>query len=378
MSQILHVVTARRGAAHRPPAADARGAPARRGRRPPLDEPGARFGRTCGLAAAFFASLLAAAHAAGETGRWPVSEEQSVVGRAQTYVARHEDTLLDVARRFGLGIEEIKLANPGVDLWIPGEGTIVRLPLRFVLPAAARSGLVINVPEMRIYYYPKGQQIVHTWPIGIGRVGWETPLGKTRIVRKRTTPIWYPPDSIREEYAERGEFLPRVVRPGPDNPLGSHALYLGLPAYLIHGTNRPYSIGMRVSHGCIRMYPEHVARLYGMAESGTPVTLVHQRVKAGWTGKELYLEVHPNVDVPDEEARPDMTEAVKALIAASPEGKLPPGIDWRRVKEMLAIANGVPATVASRGGASVRGSSAGTSPADDRLLPTMTTSSSTS
>ena len=304
-----------------------------------------------------------------------MNAKDSVVGRNEVYAARYEDTLLDVARRFGIGIEEIKLANPGVDLWIPGEGTSIRLPLQFVLPAAPRSGLVINVPEMRMYYYPKGEPIVYTWPVGIGRVGWETPLGRTRIVRRATRPTWYPPDSIRDEYAERGEFLPRAVAPGPDNPLGSHALYLGLPAYLIHGTNRPYSVGMRVSHGCLRMYPEHIVQLYEMARSGTPVTLVHQQVKAGWMGKELYLEVHPNVDVPDEETRPSMTEAVQALIAADGDGELPPFVDWKRVKGAVDAANGIPVVVASRRAASAP---AGAAPAGGRPLPLAATSTPTS
>ena len=274
--------------------------------------------------------------------------EGLVVGRTGVYVARYEDTLLDVARRFGMGIEEIRLANPGVDLWLPGEGTAIRLPSRFVLPEAPRRGLVINVPEMRIYYYPNDGSAVHTWPISIGRVGQETPLGKTSIVRKMAGPTWFPTDSIRKEYAERGEKLPRAIGPGPDNPLGSHALYLGFPTYLIHGTNRPYSIGMRVSHGCVRMYPEDIVELYEMAEPGMPVTLVHQEVKAGWAGDELYIEVHPNVDVPDEDARPGMIEAVKALAAAAPEGEVRLSIDWKRVRETVAAANGVPVAVGNR------------------------------
>ena len=282
------------------------------------------------------------------TGVWRLDAEGSLVGRTQAFAASYDDTLLDVARRFGMGISEMQLANPEVDMWLPGDGTTIRLPSRFILPAAPRSGLVINVPEMRIYYYPKGEPFVHTWPISIGRVGWETPLGKTSIVRKAVRPTWIPPDSIREEYRLRGEPLPRVVRPGPDNPLGSHALYLGLPAYLIHGTNQPYSIGMRVSHGCVRMYPEHVVELFEMANSGTPVTLVHQGVKAGWAGDELYIEVHPEIDVPDEEARPTMTDAVMSIIAATPEGGPPATVDWKRVEEALATANGIPVAVGSR------------------------------
>ena len=273
---------------------------------------------------------------------------ESVVGRTTVYVAGHEGTLLDIARRFRMGIAELRLANPGVDVWLPGEGTPIRIPTRFILPDAPRTGVVVNLPEMRIYHYPNDGSVVHTWPISIGRVGWETPLGKTTVVLKKALPTWYPPESVREDYALRGEILPRVVGPGPDNPLGSHALYLGLPAYLIHGTNKPYSIGLRVSYGCVRLYPEHIVELFDMVDAGTPVTLVHQGVKAGWAGNELYVEVHPTTGVADEEGRPGMTEAVRALIAATPAGGLPPTLDWDRVEEALARANGVPVAVARR------------------------------
>ena len=282
--------------------------------------------------------------AAAQAGVWQRGANDSVVGRNQVYIARYEDTLLDIARRFGMGLAEIRLANP----WLPGKGTAVRLPSRFVLPETPRSGLVINVAEMRIYYYPEDDSVVRTWPISIGRVGWETPLGETRIVRKKAYPTWYPPESIREEAASSGDPLPRVVGPGPDNPLGSHALYLGFPQYLIHGTNKPYSIGMRVSHGCVRMYPEHIVELYELVESGTPVTLVHQGVKAGWAGDKLYLEVHADAGVPDEVARPSMTDVVSSLIAATTAEGRPMDLDWGRVEEALATANGVPVAVASR------------------------------
>ena len=299
-------------------------------------------------AAAAVAVAAAAPATLASTGVWRLDPGDALVGRPQAFAASYEDTLLDIARRFGMGISEMQLANPEVDMWLPGDGTTIRLPSQFILPAAPRSGLVINVPEMRIYYYPKGKSLVHTWPISIGRVGWETPLGETSIVRKAAHPTWTPPESIRKEYAERGEPLPRVVRPGPDNPLGSHALYLGLPAYLIHGTNRPYSIGMRVSHGCVRMYPEHVAELFEMAKSGTPVTLVHQNIKAGWAGNELYIEVHPEIDVPAEKSRPTMTEAVTSIIAATPAGSPPAKVDWKRVEKALATADGIPVAVGSR------------------------------
>ncbi len=275
-------------------------------------------------------------------------EDQSVVGKTSIYSARYEDTLLDIARRAGMGLEEIKLANPGVDLWIPGEGTPVQLPLHFVLPNAPRRGLVINVPEMRIYHYSKDGKSVRTFPISIGRVGWETPLGKTTVVRKKANPNWYPPKSIREEHAAQGRVLPKVVRAGPDNPLGSHAIYLGLPAYLIHGTNRPFSIGMRVSHGCIRLYPEDISELYALAKPEMPVNLVHQRVKMGWRGDRLYMEVHPVAKIDEAEAKPDLSEAVEALHRLLPEGMAYLEVDWDLVKRTLILANGAPVSIGVR------------------------------
>ena len=308
--------------------------------------------RTAGRLAAPWVIALAismpAPVAGAHSGAWQVDAEEAVGGRDQVYIARYEDTLLDIARRFGMGIAELRLANPEVDTWVPGEGTAIRLPSRFVLPDAPRSGLVVNVPEMRVYHFQEGEPIVRTWPISIGRVGWETPLGETSVVRKKAYPTWYPPDSIREEAAMNGDPLPRVVGPGPDNPLGSHALYLGFPQYLIHGTNKPFSIGMRVSHGCVRMYPEHIVELYELVEAGTPVTLVHQSVKAGWAGDELYLEVHPDIGIPDEGARPSMAEVVSSLVAAIPAAGVRTTFDWERIDKALAIANGIPIAVASR------------------------------
>ena len=180
-------------------------------------------------------AIVAVTHSLGEAGAGD-KHEDSVVGGVETYEARFDDTILDVARRFGMGIEEMKLANPGIDLWLPGEGTAIRLPSRFVLPSGPRRGIVINVPEMRLYHYPKDGTQVRTWPVGIGRLEYETPIGRTSVTRKKVGPVWYPTDAIREEYAARGEDLPKVVLPGPDNPLGSYAIYLG---HAIEGVKWP-------------------------------------------------------------------------------------------------------------------------------------------
>ena len=220
----------------------------------------------------------------------------AVVGQLLQYPAQQEDTLLDIARRFSLGHDEIIQANPHVDKWLPGKGTPVLLPTQFILPRGPRQGIILNAPEMRVYYFPPpskglGRQVI-TYPVSIGRMDWNTPIGMTRVVRKDKDPAWYPPASIKKEHAERGDILPDVVPPGPDNPLGQHALRLGFPSYLIHGTNNPWGIGMRVTHGCVRMYPEDVAQLFNWVDVGTPVEILNDPIKVGWLGDALFLEVH--------------------------------------------------------------------------------------
>jgi L,D-transpeptidase ErfK/SrfK len=213
--------------------------------------------------------------------------------------ARVEDgeTLLDIARRHDLGQNEIVLANPALDRWLPAAGAEVLLPTRYILPNAKRAGLVLNVPEMRLYFFPKPAPgrgpVVITYPVSVGRMDWRTPTGTTRVTAKQKDPAWYPPASLREEAMAAGQALPAVIPPGPANPLGRHALRLGIHGYLIHGTNKPYGVGMRVTHGCLRMYPEDIAALFNDIPVGTPVQIVNQPVKVGWLDETLYLEIHP-------------------------------------------------------------------------------------
>ena len=224
-----------------------------------------------------------------------------VVGALTIIKARADDTLIDIARRHGLGYEDIVRANPDVDTWLPGEGTEVVLPTRYVLPSGERRGLILNLAEYRLYYFPEPQAdapaIVMTYPISIGRMDWETPLGRTRIVSKVRNPAWYPPASVRAEHAADGDPLPRIVPPGPQNPLGKYALRLGLPGYLIHGTNRPAGVGMRVTHGCIRLFPEDIDFLFSQVGINTPVRIINEPVKIGWDANELVVEVHQSLDV---------------------------------------------------------------------------------
>ncbi|MEJ2697716.1 MAG: L,D-transpeptidase family protein [Candidatus Sulfobium sp.] len=217
----------------------------------------------------------------------------TVVGLDRTYRVRDGESLIEIARRFDLGYNEITEANPGIDPFVPGKGTIIALPTSWVLPeTASRDGIVINLSEMRLYYYftVNGARYVRTFPVGIGRQGDLTPVGRFKVVEKIVGPAWHVPESIREE----NPALPKVVPAGPGNPLGSHALRLSLPTILIHGTNKPWGVGRRVSHGCIRLYPEDIPRLFALVSRGTDVEIVHQPVKVGTRNGRIYIEVHRN------------------------------------------------------------------------------------
>ena len=228
------------------------------------------------------------------------NRDGDVVGEVQVIRARYEDTFTDIARAYDLGYDELVDANPGVDPWLPGAGTLIVLPTRFILPDAPRDGIVLNIGTKRIFYYPKvtaGEApVVITHPVGIGRDGWATPIGTTTVVAKVKDPVWTVPASIRKEHADAGDPLPAQVKAGPDNPLGAFALRLGFPSYLIHGTNKPSGIGMRVSHGCVQLFPEDIESLFSEVAVGTPVRIVNQPRLVGWQAGNLYLEVHPALE----------------------------------------------------------------------------------
>ena len=248
------------------------------------------------------------------THKFELTPEQDVVGAVQVTKSTKEDTLSDIARRFNVGYEEIVRANPKVDPWIPGEGTQIIVPSQFIIPNAPREGIVINVPQMRLFYFPpvkKGErQVVYTHPIGIGRVGWATPQGTTKVVRRTKDPTWRPTASIIKEHRENGEELQKVVGPGPDNPLGRYAFYLGWPSYMIHGTNKPAGVGLRSSHGCIRLYPEDIELLYSMVPVGTKVTVVNEPFVFGFQDDKLFLQAF---DVLEDDTR-DWQKAQKKLV----------------------------------------------------------------
>lgn len=281
--------------------------------------------------------LCLGAPALGDT--FPLSTTSDVIGELRIIIAKHEDTLSDLARRYDLGYNEIVDANPTVDPWLPGAGTPIVLPTQFVLPNAARQGVVLNVATMRMFYYPPAkpgeQAVVITHPIGIGKEGWSTPLGTTQIIAKQKDPAWNVPISIREEHAKKGDPLPAVVPPGPDNPLGQFAMRLGLPGYLIHGTNKPYGIGMRVSHGCIHLYPEDIAKLFETIPVGVAVNIINKPYTAGWHNNMLYIEAHTPLEEDAKALDGSLTPAVKEVVRAiKTEDRA--NINWSR---LIRVAN---------------------------------------
>jgi L,D-transpeptidase ErfK/SrfK len=280
---------------------------------------------------------------------YPLSAQDSVVGEVQYVTARYEDTLLSLGRQYSVGYDEIVAANPGVDVWLPGEGTRVVIPTRYILPDAPRNGIVVNVAEQRIYYYPKvgkdDTATVQTFPVSIGKMDWRTPLGQTRIVDKRMNPAWYPPASVRKEHAARGDYLPAVVPPGKDNPLGEFAMRLAIPggAYLIHGTNKPTAIGMDVTHGCIRMFPEDIERFFKDVPVGTPVLIIDQPYKMGWLGDALYMETH-KLSVGSSYSDEHSLTGITRMFVAATQNR-PARLDWQDAERVFRSNLGVPMAV---------------------------------
>jgi len=295
--------------------------------------------------------LLGACAGFGQPAQPPVvhPEGANIIGRQQVIAATHEDTLIELARSHDLGYVELAAANPDIDPWLPGEGTEVVLPTAHLLPPGEQEGIVINLAEQRLYYFDDPGGPV-SFPIGVGREGADTPLGTTKVVRKREDPTWHPPASARREDPS----LPRSVPPGPENPLGDRALYLGWPAYLVHGTNEPYGIGRRVSRGCIRLYPEDIRALYPMVAKGTAVRVIDEPVKIQEVQGALYLEAHPSLEQASqiEEAGAFEPESVpevrERLVAAA--GEAADLLNWPAIEDALASRRGIPVRISLRPG----------------------------
>ncbi|HXJ34978.1 MAG TPA: L,D-transpeptidase family protein [Candidatus Eisenbacteria bacterium] len=224
----------------------------------------------------------------------------TVIGETKMYRVKRGDTLMDLARLYSLGYNEIVEANPGLDPWVPPIGAVVLLPTEWVLPCCSYSGIIVNIPEMRLFYYKRGSQpgttTVYTYPVGLGRDDWRTPTGSFRVNGKTVNPQWNIPESIRKEHIEERDD-PRTFIPGgdPDNPLGKYRLELTLPMYRIHGTNIPWGVGMQVSHGCVRLYPEDIERLFPTVPIGTPGEFTYQTIKIGRRGDVVFAEAHEDI-----------------------------------------------------------------------------------
>ena len=312
------------------------------------DRPVARHW-TRGCFAALGAVFAAAAPAAAA--EFSLAPGQKVVGAITEYVVQPGEGLNEIARKFDLGYTALAAANPGVDQFEPGAGRRLVIPALYVLPDAPHQGIVINLAQYRLFYFPPGGDRVETYPLGLAVFGSKTPIGTTSIVRKEPHPTWYPPASIR---AERPE-LPAMIPPGPDNPLGDYALHLGWPRYLVHGTNKPDGTGRNVSHGCIRMYPEDIERLFNEVSVGTPVRTVSQPAGTGWSEDgALYVKVFPSknqveeIDI-DRPVSHEPADGVDRLVRAE-AGSGADSVSWDAVMQAARDRTGIPVVVADRSG----------------------------
>ncbi|MGH8317975.1 MAG: L,D-transpeptidase family protein [Steroidobacteraceae bacterium] len=287
-----------------------------------------------------------------QTERFLLVPGQDMVGAVQIVKVRKGQTLSDIGRLFNVGYGEMTRANPKVDPWIPKPGTTVVVPTQYILPDAPHRGIVVNLAAMRLFYFPPHQrgepQVVITHPVGIGRRGWKTPQGVTHVLWHEKNPVWRVPPSILAEHLKEGEPLPKVVGPGPDNPLGDYALHLGWPGYLIHGTNKPVSVGWRVSHGCVHLFPEDIAQIYNMVQNGTEVRVVNQPYVFGWRNGRLYMQSSGPLK---DDKRP-WTKHSRRLLALtlthSQRKELKrhdETVDWSRVAQLVDAPAGVPVPV---------------------------------
>ena len=279
------------------------------------------------------------------------ADGDNVVGAINLATVVGDEKVLDVVRAYDQGFNEVKIANPGIDMlgW-GGKGEELVIPSQYVLPDTPHEGVVLNVAEMRLYFYPKAKsgepRVVITHPVAIGRENWTTPHGVTKVVAKIKDPVWVPPKSIRKEHLEDfGEVLPAVVPAGPDNPMGQFALKLGLPGYYIHGTDigKIDGIGMRVTHGCVRLYPKDISRIFAEVPVGTSVRIVNQPFKIGRLHDSLYLEAHPNLE-DDPAAKQDPYNVVVNLLIAA-LGDARSEIDWNQIRSAIAVRNGIPVKI---------------------------------
>jgi L,D-transpeptidase ErfK/SrfK len=277
-----------------------------------------------------------------ERNEFSVAKGDDVIGRLAFIRLEKGDTLPDIARHFSLGINGVSAANPGVDIWVPEAGKRIMLPLSFILPDAHRKGIVINLAAMRLFQFKgDGESLtVLTYPVGVGTEERPSPIGQMYVARKVTLPTWHVPASIAEDHRKKGDPLPAAVPPGPENPLGEYALYLSKSGYLVHGTNKPASIGLRATNGCIRLYPEDVKKLYENTPVKTPVYMVNQPYLLGQHNGVVYMEVHAT---PEDLDTVEFDKVYTKLRNIEKESGRT--LDWSKVKKVLAEARGIPVPI---------------------------------
>lgn len=270
-----------------------------------------------------------------------------IIGHIQYVYPKKKDRIYQVARRYNVGYYELIESNPE----IPRRSRLdvkerLTIPTEYILPNVERKGIVINLPELRLYYYNDKKQLVQTSPIAIGRFNWKTPVMTTKVIRKYKDPVWVVPKSIKESSLRKGIHLPDVMPAGPKNPLGKYMMRLGNWSYLIHGTNAPNTIGKRASSGCMRMFPESVEALFKEVPIGTTVQIINEPVKVGWRNDELYLEAHEALHEAAMSKREERALAQQAITHAIANHKV--HIDWRKVDEVIEEANGLPTVISSK------------------------------
>lgn len=270
-----------------------------------------------------------------------IKPNSDIVGEVKYVIVKEKETLFDIAVANDMGMFELMEANPGIKPNKLQPGTKIIVPCAFILPYGTREGIVLNLAELRIYFYHPNSNLVSTYPVGIGRTGWKTPIGATKITKKREHPSWTPPDSIREHYEDQGKILPDVVPPGPNNPLGNYAMNLAWSGYLIHGTNQQNSVGLRSSSGCIRMYAEDIKSLFNQVTIGTSVSFVHDPFKIGRIDNNLFLEAHRPLPEPYYGSYKDDEKIIKKDIKNIYKTQ-PTRINWDNTKKEIKQTFGYP------------------------------------
>ena len=275
---------------------------------------------------------------------YEIPANSNIIGEKKIVTTNRNSSMFDIATQFDMGMLELLEANPGLkqNKTVPA-GTKVVIPSEFILPSAPREGIVLNLAELRIYFYHPNSNLVSTFPVGIGRLGWKTPVTSTKIVKKRPHPSWCPPASIRAASARKGKILPSYMPPGPHNPLGKFAMNLALNGYLIHGTNQPTSVGLRSSSGCIRMYAPDIEELFNLSKEGTSVRFVHEPFKVGSKNNQVYLEAHRPLQEPYYAAHTNSNEKVKSDI----QSKSSSSVNWQQVSREMQASAGYPVLVGS-------------------------------